>query len=385
MTEAAPLLTVKDLRVSYTTRGTERVAVSDVSFTIGVGEVVAIVGESGSGKTTTAHAIIRLLAGNARIEAGEIEFDRTDLSTLSRAEWRELRGRRIGLIPQDPAVSLNPLKKVGGQVAEVLRIHRLASRRRADEHAVELLALAGIPDAAERARQYPHQFSGGMKQRALIATALAADPQLVIADEPTSALDVTVQRQILDHIDRLTTELGTAVLLITHDLGVAGDRADRIIVMQHGRIVESGTAARVLGAPEHEYTRALVAAAPGLSGGRWSRPARAGHFWTRGVFARNSPFRARADRRSTSWPWMTYRSRSAVVRRSLLSASPVPVRAQRPGSRFGWRTRRRERSTSTARTSPRRAASDCDSCAGGSSWSIRARTRRSTRASASAM
>ncbi|GAA5201624.1 ABC transporter ATP-binding protein [Microbacterium jejuense] len=260
------LLEVSGLSVSYTLDGQARPAVRDVSFTVGRGEVVAIVGESGSGKSTTAHAVIHLLAGNASVDEGTISFDGVDLTALSRRAWREVRGRRIGLIPQDPTTSLNPVKRVGRQVGEPLVIHGLATRRSADAQAVELLRLAGIGEPEARARQFPHQFSGGMKQRALIAAALAAEPQLVIADEPTSALDVTVQKQILDHIDTLASTLGTSVLLITHDLGVAADRADRIIVMQNGGIVETGPAREVLEHPRHPYTRALIAAAPSLRG-----------------------------------------------------------------------------------------------------------------------
>ncbi|GAA4182519.1 ABC transporter ATP-binding protein [Gryllotalpicola kribbensis] len=262
------MLSVKNLRVAYET-GSRRVeAVRGVDFEVGRGEIVAIVGESGSGKTTTAQAVIHLLDPTARVAADELAFDGIELTKLSRGQWREVRGARIGLIPQDPVVSLDPVKKVGEQVAEALRVHKLASRRAAGERAVALLELAGLSQPALRARQFPHQLSGGMKQRALIAAALAPEPELIIADEPTSALDVTVQKQILDHLESLVRGRGTAVLLITHDLAVAADRADRILVMQGGEIVETGAAAQVLGAPRHPYTRALVAAAPALSAAR---------------------------------------------------------------------------------------------------------------------
>lgn len=283
------LLEVTGLSVSYSLGGVARPAVRDVSFSVDRGEVVAIVGESGSGKSTTAHAVIHLLAGNASVEGGTIRFDGTDLTGLSRRAWRDVRGRRIGLIPQDPTTSLNPVKRVGRQVGEPLVIHGLATRRGADAQAVELLRLAGITEPEARARQFPHQFSGGMKQRALIATALAAEPQLVIADEPTSALDVTVQKQILDHIDRLASTLDTAVLLITHDLGVAADRADRIIVMQDGAIVETGAARDVLEDPQHPYTRALIAAAPGLRGATANRAATHARLTSRAVRAEPAP------------------------------------------------------------------------------------------------
>jgi peptide/nickel transport system ATP-binding protein len=262
------LLHVRGLGVGYQTSGGLVPAVRGVDFEVGRGEIVAIVGESGSGKSTTAQAIINLLDPSAHVTADALSFEGTDLRTLTAEGWRQMRGGRIGLIPQDPGVSLNPVKKIGDQVAESLRVHRLAGRRDAAKRAVELLGLAGIPDPELRARQFPHQLSGGMKQRALIAAALAPDPELIIADEPTSALDVTVQKQILDHLQSLVRERGTAVLLITHDLAVAADRADRMLVMQSGEIVEQGTVDAVLRGPSHDCTRRLVAAAPALSSER---------------------------------------------------------------------------------------------------------------------
>lgn len=261
----ADILRVEDLRIAYRIGDREVDAVRGVNLSVGRGEVVAIVGESGSGKSTVAQAIMNLLAPNAEVLGGRIEFDGEDLLPLSERRWRSIRGRLMGLVPQDPALSLNPVRRVGVQVAEPLLVHGLATKRDAEHRAVELLEMAGLTYPAERAKQYPHQFSGGMKQRALIAGALAARPNLIIADEPTSALDVTVQKQILDHLAHLTQELGTAILLITHDLGMAADRADRVVVMKHGEIVDSGPAAQVMTAPTHEYTRKLIAAAPRLS------------------------------------------------------------------------------------------------------------------------
>ncbi|WP_336087931.1 ABC transporter ATP-binding protein [Nocardia sp. SSK8] len=268
MTE--PLLDIRDLEVSFTTDGTPVPAVRGVNLTVFPGQTVAIVGESGSGKSTTAHAIIDLLPGTGAVTGGRITFDGTELTTASAKQIVAIRGNGIGLVPQDPMSNLNPVWKIGFQIRETLAANGIATGAAARERAIELLTEAGMPDAERRVNQYPHEFSGGMRQRALIAIGLSCRPKLLIADEPTSALDVTVQRQILDHLDGLTTELGTAVLLITHDLGLAAERAEHLVVMYRGRVVESGPALRILRDPQHEYTRKLVRSAPSLAAQRMS-------------------------------------------------------------------------------------------------------------------
>jgi peptide/nickel transport system ATP-binding protein len=255
------LLEVSDLAVSFG----DTPAVRGASLALAAGERIAVVGQSGSGKSTTAHAVIGLLPGTGRVTGGAIRWRGEDITHAGERRLRRLRGREIGLVPQDPMSNLNPVSRVGRQVAETLLAHDMCTRRQAWREAVELLGQAGIPDPARRAKQYPHEFSGGMRQRVLIAIALACRPDLLIADEPTSALDVTVQRQILDHLEKLTDELGTALLLVTHDLGLAVDRTSRVVVMSEGEVVETGPVREVLTAPKEDYTRRLVAAMPSVS------------------------------------------------------------------------------------------------------------------------
>ena len=259
---AAPVLAVSNLAISYRQGGGFRPIVQDVSFEIRPGEVVALVGESGSGKTTTAQALIGLLAGNGRLDQGTIRLDGADIAQWPQKRLDSIRGVRVSLIPQDPANSLDPVLTIGAQVAEILRIHRPRADKPIAERVIDLLARVGLPQPALRAGQYPHELSGGMKQRVLIAIAIALRPRLIIADEPTSALDVTVQKHILDLIDELRREYGTAVLLVTHDLGIAADRSNRLIVLRGGRIQEQGDTAAVLASPREDYTRQLLADAP---------------------------------------------------------------------------------------------------------------------------
>jgi peptide/nickel transport system ATP-binding protein len=263
-----PVLDVRNLAIIYRDHGKTTRVVHQVSFAVNPGEVVALVGESGSGKTTTAQSIIGLLADNGRIEGGEILLNGTNISRWSQRRLDTIRGAQISLIPQDPTSSLNPVLTIGAQLGEILKIHRRGDRKAIKGRVVELLARVGLTEPELRAKQYPHQLSGGMKQRVLIAIAIAMQPALIIADEPTSALDVTVQKRILDLIDDLRREFGTAVLLVTHDLGVAADRSNRLIVMQDGRIQEQGPTAGVLAAPESAYTRKLLSNAPSLADAR---------------------------------------------------------------------------------------------------------------------
>jgi peptide/nickel transport system ATP-binding protein len=260
---APPLLSIRDLRTWFYTEGGVAKAVDGVSFDVGAGETVGIVGESGCGKSVTALSILRLIQPPGRIEAGSvIEFEGKNLATLDGDEMRRIRGNRISMIFQEPMSALNPVFTVGDQVAEVARIHAGLSRRKAWDLAVETLALTGIPAPEDRAKQYPHQLSGGMRQRVLIAMALIMKPALVIADEPTTALDVTIQAQILDLLVHLQKEFGTSILMITHDLGVVAETTSRVIVMYAGEIVEQASVTELFARPHHPYTEGLMHSMP---------------------------------------------------------------------------------------------------------------------------
>ena len=263
---AAPLLDVQGLSVSFRTdRGTVR-AVDGVSFHVDAGETLAIVGESGSGKSVTALSLLRLLDAAGSIDAGRVLFDDVDLLELDKPSIRAIRGDRIAMIFQEPMSSLNPVLTIGKQVAEPIRLHRGTAWDDALREAERLLDRSRIPDAVARLKDYPHQFSGGMRQRTMIAMALACRPKLIIADEPTTALDVTVQAQILALLKELTREADSALILITHDLGVVARYADRVAVMYAGRIVETASARDLYGTPRHPYTQGLMASIPGVDG-----------------------------------------------------------------------------------------------------------------------
>jgi oligopeptide transport system ATP-binding protein len=261
-----PTLRVRDLRVTFATRRGDLPALSGVDLEVAPGEVLALLGESGSGKSVTAKAVMGLLPATASVRAAELHAVGDDLLSLSAEALRQRRGTAMTMVFQDALSALNPVLSIGDQIGELFRKHRGMSRRAARSAAVDLLRLVGIPAADRRVRDYPHQFSGGMRQRILIAMAVALDPKLLIADEPTTALDVTVQAQILRLLDRLRRELGMAVLLITHDLGVAAEIADRVAVMYAGRIVETGSTADLLDSPRHPYTAALLRSVPELAG-----------------------------------------------------------------------------------------------------------------------
>ncbi len=259
------LLEIRGLKTSFFTPGGEVKSVDGVSLTVGKGEAIAIVGESGCGKTVTALSIMRLIAEPGRIVSGSIFFDGEDLATKSETQMEKIRGDRISMVFQDPMTSLNPVLTIGTQITEVLRLHQEMGRRQARARAAELLGLVGLPNPDRRLSQYPHQFSGGMRQRVLIAMAVACNPQLLIADEPSTALDVTVQAQIMDLMRDLGSRLGTSIILITHDLGVVAGMASRVLVMYAGKIVEEGPVKDIYYRPMHPYTWGLLKSVPRLN------------------------------------------------------------------------------------------------------------------------
>ena len=258
------LLSVKNLSTEFPVKKGIVRAVEDVSFDVDAGEILAIVGESGSGKSVTSLSIMGLLAEPGRVAAGSMEFEGRDLATLPEKDYRELRGNDMAMIFQEPMTSLNPVYRVGKQIVEAIRTHEKVSKKEARERAIDLLRKVGIPSPEKRIDDYPHQMSGGMRQRVMIAMALACNPKLLIADEPTTALDVTIQAQILDLLRRLRDDTGMAVLLITHDLGVVSETADRVVVMYCGQVVEEAEVRALFDHPMHPYTLGLLKSIPRL-------------------------------------------------------------------------------------------------------------------------
>jgi oligopeptide/dipeptide ABC transporter ATP-binding protein len=262
---AEALLQVKDLKTNFYTEEGVVQAVSGVSYDIAPGEIVGLVGESGCGKTVSALSILRLIPNPpGKIVGGEILFEGEDIVKMDEEEVRHIRGNKIGMIFQEPMTSLNPVLTIGRQLTETLELHLKMDRQAATQRAVELLEMVGIPEAKSRINDYPHQFSGGMRQRVMIAMALSCNPKLLLADEPTTALDVTIQAQILELLTRLTRELGTAVIVITHNLGVVARYADRVFVMYAGKVIESASAAELYANPRHPYTLGLLKSVPRL-------------------------------------------------------------------------------------------------------------------------
>jgi peptide/nickel transport system ATP-binding protein len=264
MTTTAPLLEVRNLRVEFPTRRGTLLALDDISFDIAPGEVLGVVGESGAGKSLTGSAIIGLLEPPGRVAAGEIRLEGKRIDNLPYEQMRAIRGRKIGAIFQDPLTSLNPLYTVGRQLVETIQTHLHVSGEEARKRAIRLLQETGIPAPEARIDQYPHQFSGGMRQRVVIALALAAEPRLIVADEPTTALDVSIQAQIISLLKRLCKDHGAAVMLVTHDMGVIAETCDRVAVMYAGRIAEIGPVQKVIHHPAHPYTRGLMGSIPAM-------------------------------------------------------------------------------------------------------------------------
>ncbi len=267
----SPVLSIEGLEVSFDTEDGPLRAVDGVDLQLGAGEIVALVGESGSGKSVTALSVLGLSRGRGAHFAGAIQYGGRNLLELSEQELRSVRGAEIAMVFQDPLTALNPVRKVGWQIEEMLRLHRSISSRAARARAIELLAEVGIPEPAVRADRYPHEFSGGMRQRAMIAMAMACEPRVLIADEPTTALDVTIQAQVLDLVRRLRDNHGTSVLLITHDLGIVAEIADRIAVMYAGRLMETAARHELFAQPQHPYTWGLLGSIPRIDRARLER------------------------------------------------------------------------------------------------------------------
>jgi ABC-type dipeptide/oligopeptide/nickel transport system ATPase component len=258
------LLTVENLNVTFRTEDDLVYAVRDVSFSVGRGRTLGIVGESGSGKSATCHAIMGLTPENGLVQANKVFFDGTDLTEMSEQDMEKIRGRDMAMVFQDPMSSLNPVHTIGHQIMESLLLHRDMTRAAARAETLDLLDLVGIPEPGQRIREYPHQLSGGMSQRAMIAMALACRPSLLIADEPTTALDVTIQAQILDLMRRLQADFRMSIILVTHDLGVVAEMADDVTVMRHGQVVEEGAVEQIFESPAHPYTQELLSLVPRL-------------------------------------------------------------------------------------------------------------------------
>ena len=290
------LLEVKNLETEFKVKRGLVKAVNGVSFDIEKGEILAVVGESGSGKSVTSLSVMGLIEKPGRISKGEIIFDGKDLTKLSKKEMQAIRGDKISMIFQEPMTSLNPVYRIKDQIMESILTHTKMTKKEAEEHAVEMLRLVGIPDPERRAEDYPHQMSGGMRQRVMIAMALACNPELLIADEPTTALDVTIQAQILDLINSLREKLNMSVLLITHDLGVVAETADKVVVMYCGRVVEKGTVEDIFTDPRHPYTRGLLDSIPRMD--KDVKP----HYMIKGIvpdptnLPKGCPFADRCDR-----------------------------------------------------------------------------------------
>ncbi|WEX09113.1 ABC transporter ATP-binding protein [Chelativorans sp. AA-79] len=328
-----PLLKIENLTVEFGQRSGPIQVLNGVNMTVGVGEAVGLVGESGSGKSITSLSVLRLLSEPpARITGGRIEFQGRDLLALPKSAMPAIRGRDIAMIFQEPMSSLNPVMTVEAQISEALMLHQPMSKAERRARAIELMSLVGIPDAEERLRDYPHQFSGGMRQRVMIAMALACDPKLLIADEPTTALDVTIQAQVLDLMRQLRSKLNTAVLLISHDLGVVAELCERVVVMYAGHVVEDADLASLFERPQHPYTRGLLAAVPSLTDERDRLYQIPGSVPQAGTIRKGCPFHPRCGLRrdicAEKMPPMTRRSprHSAACWVTQETDTPAPAR-----------------------------------------------------------